>query len=348
MNINISKDEQSNEFLYCVGKIGKDFIPSIYTLYDTFHAESFIKSLDIKDKDIFTRTESIPAQDIDLLNVRHLSKVIDDVYVAFTEYDKDQENCSIVDVIFYYKITKQDEVSEYVSLIKESIIEVEEESEEQKVNTLTLTTEGLFLEPIIINKVENMDVFHSKKTRKQIKSLTKKINSNKKGLNIIYGERGTGKTTIVKHLIGSIDKVIIFVPSNMIDTSLNSNEFRMLIKRYSECLVIIDDCEIYFSETHARSNAYTNNIIQMVDGLVSDTYNIQFLLIMNVSNIDSIDGDLFECNNLQGEIEVKKCSSERIQKICDFLSIKNRFEGDHRLSDVINNKYEDIEKSIGF
>jgi hypothetical protein len=57
----------------------------------------------------------------------------------------------------------------------------------------------------------------------------------------------------------------------MLELTLNSPEFRTFLKKYPKPIVILDDCEMIFNELFSKSNIYVNNILQMVDGLLSDS-----------------------------------------------------------------------------
>ena len=123
----------------------------------------------------------------------------------------------------------------------------------------------------------------------------------------------------------------------MIET-INTNEFKMFLKRYKNIVVIIDDCEMYFSHTYTRSNLFTNSLVQMVDGICSDMYNLHVIVILNTDNPNDIDPTLFDSNNLIDVIEVGRLDEEKIQHLCKHLGKKNKFQDEARLVDILRNK----------
>jgi SpoVK/Ycf46/Vps4 family AAA+-type ATPase len=175
--------------------------------------------------------------------------------------------------------------------------------------------------------------------------MVKSIKSTEKGLNVIYGERGVGKTHLLAYITSLINKICIFIPSNMIDT-INTVEFKNIIKRHKNSVIIIDDCEIFFSNTYTKSNLFTNNLLQMVDGISSDIDNTHIITILNTNHIKNIDPILLECNNLNQIIEVNRLNNDTVDSLCKHISKKNKFKKP-RLIDVLKNN-EEKTKGIGF
>ena len=72
------------------------------------------------------------------------------------------------------------------------------------------------------------------------KKITKHLSTtNKKGLILLHGEPGTGKTTYIKHLADKIEKQIIFVPPMMAgaisDPGFIPFLMKLLIKGHKRC-----------------------------------------------------------------------------------------------------------------
>ena len=84
----------------------------------------------------------------------------------------------------------------------------------------------------------------------------------------------------------------------MIDSTINNPEFKRFIRRYQNPILIIDDCEMMFSETYNRSNILVNNLLQLIDGFLSDSIQANVITIFNVDDVDEIDHSLLDCNNL--------------------------------------------------
>ena len=71
------------------------------------------------------------------------------------------------------------------------------------------------------------------------KSLSKK---NDKGLVLLHGKPGTGKTSYIRYLIASVKKKVIFIPPNMA-ASITNPDFMGFILDNSNSILVIEDAE---------------------------------------------------------------------------------------------------------
>ena len=126
-------------------------------------------------------------------------------------------------------------------------------------------------------------------------------------------------------------------------------EFRSFIKRYKNSVIVIDDSEIYFSELYTKSNIFTNNLLQLVDGVQSDSFDLNIITILNVDNVSLVDHNLFECNNLIDIIEVDALDKSKASELAKTLGSKNKIKTPTKVVDVIKKRSRLIPISdIGF
>jgi hypothetical protein len=336
LNININRDDATiNDYLFCMSEFGK--IPnkiSLYHNYDSLKFHSYISEL---SKDSIKTKEIIPTTGCEsIINEKHFVKINDCSYISYIQYDKNTDKEVVTDVIIY---TINDDVNEIIEKINEFKLDYQQ-NEEYKFNILSVNSDGLYLEPtdVIDSDYDNFDLYYNDNVIKNTDKILKLLKSKKKGLTIIYGERGTGKTTLSAYLSSLMDRICIFVPSNMIDLSINSNDFRNLIKKYKQSIIIIDDCEIFFSNVYTKSNIFTNNLVQMVDGITSDVDNLHIFIILNVEDITYIDHTLLECNNLVDVLHVDKLKKDKVEFLSTHLKKKIKNTQEMKLIDVINKK----------
>lgn len=348
VNVNINKDDATiNDYLFCFSEFNE--MPNkiaIYHSYDSIKFSAYIDTIDLSD--VKTK-EIIPSGSRSLTNEKHFVKIDDGLYISYIECDKGSDKQSITDVIIYHKSEKENNASELLSKIEDFKLDYQQ-NEDHKFNTLVLNSDGLYLEPtdVIYSDYENMNLYYNKSVMKKAERLIKDLKSRKKGISIVYGERGTGKTSLSTYISSATDRLCIFIPSNMIDLT-NSNEFKNLIKRNSESILIIDDSEIFFSNAYTKSNIFTNNLIQMVDGFTSDMDNLHIIIILNVEDIGYVDQTLLECNNLIGTLFVDRLKNDSIDSLCSHLKRKNKFKSELKLVDVLYKKNNTkLENKIGF
>jgi len=338
--ININEDDPIlNDYLYCWSQM--DQRPNKINLHNFYKTNEFLDYIDtLVPEYCGTHTDIIPTEIDYIVNEKTLIKVSQNIYLSYIHFDKDNELGVISDVSFYYATELGDKVNEILENINEFINNKEQEQITNKINTPILTQNGLELDPIDLLKgdYENIDLYFNDDTIKKANKLIKKIKKSNKGLSIIYGERGTGKTTLVNHISSMVDKIVIYIPCNMIELTLNNSDFKSLISRYKNSVLVIDDCEIYFSELHSKASIFTNNLLQLVDGFQSDNFDLNIITILNVDSISEIDHTLMECNNLIDIIEVEYLKSNKVNELCEHLGQKNKYKFDTKLVNILKKK----------
>ena len=208
--------------------------------------------------------------------------------------------------------------------------------------TLSLSNGSLDIDPVNIQDIDNIKQFYNKDNFNEMENLIDSINKRDKGLSIIYGCVGTGKTTSLNHILSNINRTSIFIPNNSIEMSVNSLPFRDFIKKYENPLLIIDDCEFLTNSQVSQMNYFTTNILQLVDGFLSN--DVQILLIFNYKNIKSLDENLLRCNNLIKVLNIEKLNRKTATKLSKNLGINKTYKNETTLSDVFSEKTSNINK----
>jgi hypothetical protein len=297
MNLNINKDDSNiNDYLFCWSEFNSR--PNKTTLHNSYLTKPFIEYITdlIKDSNVFT--EIVPSDEEYIINDKSLIKISDTIYLAYVTIDKNHLDSMVSDLVFYFKSKDDsDQVSEIIDDLEEYVVDFGE-PETNKFNSIVLSSSsGLDLEPIDSNiDLDSIDLFYSSKTKKSISKLIKNIKKADKGLSILYGERGTGKSSMIFNLVNKLDRVVILIQNNMIEHTINNPDFRKFLKRYHKPIIVLDDCEMLFSDYFSKSNVIVNNLLQMVDGINSLDLNI--ITIFNTDDEEEIDNNLIDSNNL--------------------------------------------------
>jgi len=342
--INIHDDNyELNDFLIIFEKFGER--PNKIVIHDTFTGKDF-ESL-IKANSVNKLTEYIPSEDDYLLNQKVLVSLNDDIYCSYVLIDMMSENCLVSDVTFFYKNGSDEEfIEKIISEICNCVIDYEKDTI-NKFNTMSLTSNSIELEPFSVD-VDSIEIEgrYNEDTIKKAEKLQKKIRKSNKGLSVLCGDRGVGKTTLAKHICSKIDRMTIFIPNNMVDLTINGPEFKNFIKKFEKLLIVIDDCEFMSNNQLIRMNPFSNNIIQLVDGFLSDNLNLQVILIFNDLEED-IDENILDCNSLLDVIEVDDLDSELATELSKNLGYNKKYKDSIRLIDVVQNKKMDKIEKIG-
>ena len=349
MNININRDDSGiNDFLIIFDSMKSR--PSRVILHDRFSGkefndiiESFISSENLEKNFL---TEYIPSDDDYIINEKVLLQIDENIWISYLVINKQSEDYIINEVCFYYKnVEQQDHVEKMVVQITECIVDYEDES--NKINTLSMNSDNLIdLEPLIISEIDTENMY-SDAVIKKIDKLVKVIKKDSKGLSIFTGEKGLGKTNMCKYVASKVDKMSIFIPNNMIEQTVNSPDFKRFLSRFEKTLIIIDDCEFLYNPVFGRMNHFTNSILQLVDGFMSEHLNTHFLLVFNTTE-EELDENLLDCNNLIDVVEFDMLSSEMATELSKSLGINKKHKNETRLLDVVNSKKKNnIKEDIG-
>ena len=134
--------------------------------------------------------------------------------------------CLLKIIYFYFYLDKNDllkldgfqerKTAKIIEELNECLVDFCED-ETNKLNTITIGLNGLEIEPVDPSDIDidNFDMFYSKKTSKEIDKLVKDIKKSTKGLSILHGERGTGKTSVINYLASKLDRIVIFIPNSI-------------------------------------------------------------------------------------------------------------------------------------
>lgn len=346
LNLNINRDDSNlNDFLICWDLFGSR--PNKVIVHNTYSTELFYETFNKYVKEKSTLTEIIPSNmEESIINDKLFAKIDEETYASYIIIDRDSECSMISEIIFYYKKDSK-KVDDILQELNSCLLDLNEDTSPSKLNTIFMTQDGLEIEPIDIPNQENFDIFYSRKTHKEINKLANDIKKSNKGLSILHGEIGTGKTSVINYISEKIDRVVIFIPNNMIENTINNPEFRRFLKRYQKPIIIIDDCEMLFNEVFNKSNLFVNNLIQLIDGLLSDSIEVNIITIFNVDDDSEIDHSLLECNNLLKIIKFNNLSPDESTELSNHLGFNKKYKNKTRVIDIIKNKKNEEKPEIG-
>lgn len=338
LKLNISKEEANlNDFIYCWDKFGDR--PNKITIYSSFAKSGFNAVLCEYNEYKNSNIELIPADEFDIINDKSIVKINDNIYISYHILDRESENSFIHEVIFLYKSEKDlEKINEITEKLGKHNIELEEGEDFYKLNTVFISPNGIEVEPIEKMELdESIELFYNEETFKSINKLNKVLKKSNKGLTILYGERGTGKTSMINYICDKLNRMVIYIPNSMLDVTINSPEFRTFLRKYPKPIIVLDDCEMIFNELYSKSNIYVNNILQMVDGLLADSIELNIIAIFNVDDEDEIDHVLLECNSLIDVISFDLLNQEESNELAKHLGSKKKYKNKNKLVDIIKN-----------
>jgi len=103
-----------------------------------------------------------------------------------------------------------------------------------------------------------------------------------KGLVLLHGEPGTGKTHYLKYLASKIkDKKVMFVPPYLVDF-ITSPEMTPFLIENSDSILFIEDAERVITDRDTNGANGVSNILNLTDGILGDILNIQIVATFNM------------------------------------------------------------------
>jgi len=171
-----------------------------------------------------------------------------------------------------------------------------------------------------------------------------------KGLVLLHGMPGTGKTSYLRYLIGTLNKKVIFMPPS-IAMEIGEPSLMGLLMDNKNSIFVIEDAESLVRSREGELFSPVSAILNICDGLMSDFLNIQVICTFN-TDISKIDSALLRKGRLIALYEFKQLCVDKAQALSLKLGYVTEINRPMALSTVYNQHEKDFEQSqrtvIGF
>jgi SpoVK/Ycf46/Vps4 family AAA+-type ATPase len=183
------------------------------------------------------------------------------------------------------------------------------------------------------------------------KQILKRLSEdNMKGLVLLHGKPGTGKTFYIRHIIATLKKRVIFLSPDVAMGLTNPSLLPILIENPNSVLVI-EDAEKIISSRNNNENSNVAALLNVTDGLLSDCLNIQIICSFN-TDISKIDSALLRKGRLIAKYEFKELSVAKANSLANKLDLEETFYEPIILTNIYNHSDIDFGESkrnkIGF
>ena len=249
-----------------------------------------------------------------------------------------EENCLIEITTSYCDILHDGLSPELVTAITELAAQFKERQRRQplEINLIAQTSDGLELKPMEIKRTKlDIGLFYEDDFRETDEIIRQRLNKkNDKGIVLLHGLPGTGKTTYLRYLIGKIKKRVLFLSPTVAGNLMNPEFIELLIDN-PNTVVIIEDAENIIMDRKYNSGSAVSNLLNISDGLLADFLNVQLICTFN-NSLTLVDSALMRKGRLIAKYEFGKLSVEKAQRLSDHLGLKTIVNQPMTIAEVAN------------
>jgi hypothetical protein len=213
----------------------------------------------------------------------------------------------------------------------------------QEINLIVKTQRGLDLKAMEVKRIKlDLDLFYEDDFRETDEMIRKRLNTKKdKGIVLLHGLPGTGKTTYLRYLIGKIKKRVLFLSPTVAD-NLMDPEFVELLIDNPNTVLIIEDAENIIMDRKFNSGSSVSNLLNISDGLLADFLNVQLICTFN-NSLTLVDSALMRKGRLIAKYEFGKLSEKKSQRLSDHLGFSNTIIKPMTIAEIANpNEKENV------
>lgn len=265
--------------------------------------------------------------------------------------DKSKNN--LLKIVFHYNLLKNKDLFEIIDF--EKLKEFEKTKKKSNISLVKnemghMDTEdfSLFIPPM------ELELNYGREFLKVHETIVDNLNRNfGKGIILLHGDPGTGKTSYIKYLTSLIkEKDILFIPPSMAEMISEPSIIPFLME-YKNSILIIEDAERVISDREGKgSPAGVSNILNLTDGILGDCLGIQILATFNMKR-EKIDQALLRKGRLIAEHKFEKLNVDDSNKLLKHLNKDVTVEEPMCLADIYNidvelHKTKENKNKIGF
>ena len=152
--------------------------------------------------------------------------------------------------------------------------------------------------------IPDLDLYYGEGFKGFNKNLVKRLTKDDKGLVLLHGKPGTGKTYYIRYLLQKliqINKKVLYFPPTMVDSITDPSFFNFItdwtMENGKKTILLIEDAEPLLTSRNNNRNLGITNLLNLTDGILNDILSIQIIATFN-TDLNELDDALLRPERL--------------------------------------------------
>lgn len=203
-----------------------------------------------------------------------------------------------------------------------------------EINLVVQTRSGVELRSMDIRRTRlDLDLYYEDDFKAVDETICNRLNrKNDKGIVLLHGLPGTGKTTYLRYLVGRLKKRVLFLSPSVAEHLVDPSFVQLLIS-HPNTVLIIEDAENILTDRRYGSGSAVSNLLNISDGLLADFLNVQLICTFN-NALTLVDQALTRQGRLIARYEFGRLSVPKAQRLAKHLGLDTKIEAPATIAEI--------------